>query len=158
MDVGELRLRHDPRRHRLLVLGERLGIVDLDQHRSGGDVLTALDGDFCNAPVDAGCNVEPGRVDLALHQQRLGPHQIPDRQRRDRSRRPGCLRRNHGAELSQSLPATGRIFPRGSTFTDFSRSRKKVGSREARDCALMLVNIQPRKCTLFMRRLPRHKT
>jgi hypothetical protein len=72
MDVGELRLRHDPRRHRLLVLGERLGIVDLDQHRSGGDVLTALDGDFCNAPVDAGCNVEPGRVDLALHQQRRG--------------------------------------------------------------------------------------
>ena len=65
------------------MLGDRLGVVDLHQHGARGDVLAALDRDLGDAPVDPRGDVEPRRVDLALHQQRLRPHQIPDRQAGD---------------------------------------------------------------------------
>ena len=83
VDVGKLRLGDDLGGDRLLVLGDRLGIVDLDQHGAGGDVLAAHDRDLSDAPVDPRGDVEPRRVHLALHQQRLRPHQIPDRQAGD---------------------------------------------------------------------------
>ena len=66
------------------MLGDRLGIVDPHQRRTGLDVLAARNGDRRDAPVDPRRDVEPRRVDLALHQQRLAPQQIPDRQGGDR--------------------------------------------------------------------------
>ena len=83
VDVGELRLGDDLGGQRLLVLGDRLGIVDPHQHRAGGDVLAARDRDLGDAPIDPRRDVEPRRVHLALHQQRLAPHQVPDRQAGD---------------------------------------------------------------------------
>ena len=80
IDVGELRLGDDLGGQRLLVLGDRLGVVDPHQHRAGGDVLAAHDRDLRDAPIDPRRDVEPRRIDLALHQQGLRPHQIPDRQ------------------------------------------------------------------------------
>jgi hypothetical protein len=54
------------------------GIVDPHQDRSGVDILPSLDWHVGDAPINAGCDIEPRRVDLALHQQRFGPHQVPD--------------------------------------------------------------------------------
>jgi hypothetical protein len=65
------------------LLGDCLGVVDLNEHGTRGDVLAAQDRDLCDAPVDPRGDVEPRRVDLALHQQRHRPHQIPDRQAGD---------------------------------------------------------------------------
>src|SRR5262249_17114811 len=65
-------------RQRLLVLRDRLGVVDAHQHRAGGNVLSAHHRDLRNPSIDARRDVEPRGVDLALHQQRLRPHQIPD--------------------------------------------------------------------------------
>ena len=83
IDVCELRIGDDLGGQRLLVLRDRFGIVDPHQHGVGGDVLAAHDGNVRDAPVDPRRDVEPRRVHLALHQQRLGPHQIPDRQAGD---------------------------------------------------------------------------
>jgi hypothetical protein len=71
IDIGELRLGDHLGGRCLLVLCDRLGIVDLDQHRPGGDVLAALDRDLADAPIDSRRDVEPRSVHLALHQQRL---------------------------------------------------------------------------------------
>jgi len=62
------------------MLCDRLRIVDLDQHGVGSNVLTALDRNLGNAPVDPRRDVEPRRIHFPLHQQRLRPHQVPDRQ------------------------------------------------------------------------------
>ena len=80
VDVGELRRGDDLSGERLLVLGNRFRIVDLDQHGTGGDVLAALDRDLAYPAVDTGRDVEPCRIDLALHEKRLGTHQVPDGQ------------------------------------------------------------------------------
>ena len=80
IDVGELRIGHDLGSHRLLVLRDGLGVVDAHQHRSGRDVLPAHDRDLRDASVNARRDVEPRGVHLSLHQQRLWPNQIPDRQ------------------------------------------------------------------------------
>ena len=57
VDIGELRLGHDPGGERLISFGDRLGVVDANEHRAGGDVLTADDRNFPYPPIDAGCNV-----------------------------------------------------------------------------------------------------
>jgi len=80
VDVGELRIGDDLGRQRLLVLGDRLGVVDAHQHCAGSDVLAAHDGNLGHAAIDASCDVKPGCVHLALHEQRLAAHQVPDRQ------------------------------------------------------------------------------
>jgi len=61
------------------VLGDCLGVVDLDQHGAGRDVLPALDRDLADPAIDPGRDVEPGRIHLALHQQGFGPHEVPNR-------------------------------------------------------------------------------
>jgi hypothetical protein len=61
------------------VLGDCLGVVDLDQHGASRDVLPAFDRDLADPAIDPRRDVEPGRIDLALHQQGLGPHQVPNR-------------------------------------------------------------------------------
>ena len=80
IDVGELGLGHDFGGYRLLVLCDRLGIVDADQHGVGGNILPAHDRNLRDPPVNPRHDVEPRRVHLALHQQRLRAHQVPDRQ------------------------------------------------------------------------------
>ena len=84
VDIRKLRIGDDLGGQRLLVLGDRLGIVDPHQHRVGVDVLAARDGHLSDAAVDPRGDVEARRVHLALHQQRLAPHQIIDRQGGDR--------------------------------------------------------------------------
>jgi hypothetical protein len=64
--------------HRLLVLCNRLGIIDADQHGAGGNILPAHDRNLADASVDARRDVEARRVHLALYEQRLGSHEIPD--------------------------------------------------------------------------------
>ena len=64
---------------RLLVLGDRLGVVDADQHCAGRDVLAALYRDVADPAVDPRRDVEPCGIHLALHQQRLRPYEVPDR-------------------------------------------------------------------------------
>ena len=83
IDIGELRLGDDLGGQRLLVLRDRLGIVDPHQHRACGDVLPAIYRNIADPPVDPRRDVEPRGINLALHQQRLGAHQIPDRQHGD---------------------------------------------------------------------------
>ena len=83
VDVGELRIGDDLGGQRLLVLGERLRIVDPHQHGAGGDVLAARHRDVGDAPVDPRGDVEARGVHLALHQQGLAPHEVPDRQTGD---------------------------------------------------------------------------
>jgi hypothetical protein len=80
VDVGELRLGYNLGGQRLLVLGNCLRVVDLDQHGAGVDVLAALDGNLRHAPVNPGSQIEARRVDLALHKERLRSHQIPYRE------------------------------------------------------------------------------
>ena len=63
--------------------GDCLRVVDLNEHGTRCDVLAAHDRDLGDAPVDTRGDVEPRRVDLALHQQRHRPYQIPDRQAGD---------------------------------------------------------------------------
>jgi hypothetical protein len=83
VDVRELRLRDDLGGDRLRLLGDCLGVVDLNEHGTFSDVLAAHDRDLSNTPVDPRGDVEPRRIDLALHQQRHRPHQVPDRQASD---------------------------------------------------------------------------
>jgi hypothetical protein len=79
-----LRVRDHLRGHRLLVLRQRLGIVDPHQHSVGGDVLPARHRHLSDAPVNPRCDVEAGCVHLPLHQQRLAADQVIDRQSGDR--------------------------------------------------------------------------
>src|SRR5262249_31286538 len=67
-DVRELRFGDDLGGHCLRVLGNRLGVVDLDEHGSRGDVLPAYNGNLSDAPIDPRRDVEPRRVDLPLRQ------------------------------------------------------------------------------------------
>ena len=78
-DIGELRLGDDLRGYRLLILGKRFRIVDLDQHGASRNVLAALDRNLGDATIDPRCDIEPRCVHFALHQQRFAPQQIPDR-------------------------------------------------------------------------------
>jgi hypothetical protein len=64
----------------LLKLGECLRVVDPHQHGAGDDILATLHRDFADASVDPCRDVEARGVHLALHQQRFGAHQVPDRQ------------------------------------------------------------------------------
>ena len=73
VDIGELCFGHDLGGQRLLVLGDRLGIVDAHQHGAGGNVLAALHRDIGDAAVDPRGDVEARGVHLALHQQGLRP-------------------------------------------------------------------------------------
>ena len=83
LDIGELGIGHDLGSERLLVLRERLRIVDAHQHGARGDVLPALHRDVGDTPVDPRRDVEARGVHLALYQQGLRPHQVPDRQTGD---------------------------------------------------------------------------
>ena len=83
LDIGELGIGHDLGSERLLVLRERLRIVDPHQHGAGGDVFPALHRDIGDASVDPRGDVEARGIHLALDQQRLRPHQVVDRQTRD---------------------------------------------------------------------------
>jgi hypothetical protein len=113
IDVGELRLGHDFGGQRLLVLGDCLGVVDLDQHRACRDVLAALNGNLPHAPVDPRRDVEPRRIDFALHQQRLRPHQVPDRKAGDGGdNHADDDRRNTGRRRQPMLPCLPRRFRR----------------------------------------------
>jgi hypothetical protein len=79
VDVGELRFGDDFGGLGLLVLCDRLGVIDLDQHCAGRDVLPAFDWDLADPPIDPRRDVGPGRIHLALHQQGFGPHEVPNR-------------------------------------------------------------------------------
>jgi hypothetical protein len=85
MDVGELRFGNDLGGRGLLVLRERLGVVDAHQHRSSRDRLPPLHGNLTDTAIDARRNVKPGGVHLSLDQQRLRPHEVPERQATDDS-------------------------------------------------------------------------
>src|SRR3981081_3946430 len=50
-----------------------------------GDTLPPRDRDLGDASIAPRRDVEPCRIDLALHQQRFAPHQIPERQAGDGS-------------------------------------------------------------------------
>ena len=52
MDVRELRLGDDLGGDRLRLLGDCLGVVDLNEHCTRGDVLAAHDRDLSDTPVD----------------------------------------------------------------------------------------------------------
>src|SRR3954471_5827504 len=47
------------------------GLIDAYENRAGTNILTALDGDNTDAPVDPRRDVEARGVGLALHQDRL---------------------------------------------------------------------------------------
>src|SRR5262245_52543636 len=64
VDISELRLGHGPGGLCLIALGDRLGVVDANEDRAGGDVLTAHDGNLRHSAIDAGSNVEPRRIHL----------------------------------------------------------------------------------------------
>src|SRR5262249_40893833 len=49
-------------------------------HCAGRDVLPAFDRDLADPAIDPRRDVEPGRIDLALHQQGFGPHEVPNRE------------------------------------------------------------------------------
>ena len=51
-DIGELRLSDDLGGERLLILGKRFRIIDLDQHGAGRNILAALDGNLGDTPIE----------------------------------------------------------------------------------------------------------
>src|SRR5262249_39121001 len=59
------------------------GVVEAYEDGTCGHVLTPGDGDLRDATVDTCRDVEPCRIHFALDEQRLGPDEIPDRQRSD---------------------------------------------------------------------------
>src|SRR5262249_702968 len=79
-DVRKLRFGDGPSGDRLRVLGNCLGVIDLNEYSTRRDVLPTHDRDLGDAPVDPRGNVKPRRIDLTLHQQWHRPDQIPDRQ------------------------------------------------------------------------------
>ena len=90
IDVRALRLGDNLGGQRLLVLCERLRVVDPHQDRAGVDVLAADHRNLCDAAIDPCRKIEPCRVHFALHQQGFAAHEIPDRQ--------GSNRCNHHAD------------------------------------------------------------
>src|SRR5262249_60322965 len=64
-------------------LTQRPRVVDAHQNGASRDGLPADHRDLTDAAIDAGGKIHAGGVDLALNEQRLGPNQIPDRQRND---------------------------------------------------------------------------
>ena len=80
IDIRELRFGHDLRSQRLLVLCNGLRVIDAHQHGAGGNVLPAKDRNLRDASIDPRRDVQPRCVHLALHEQRLRSHQIPDGQ------------------------------------------------------------------------------
>ena len=80
-DVGKLGIGNGHCRFHLFELGDRLRIIDADEHSLCRNILAALDGDFLDPSVDARGDVEPRRIDLALHKQRDWPQQIEEGKR-----------------------------------------------------------------------------
>jgi hypothetical protein len=80
-DFGKLRIGNGHCRFHLFELGDRLRIIDADEHSLRRNILPALDGDFLDPAVDPRGDIEPCRVDLALHKQRYRSQQIKCRQR-----------------------------------------------------------------------------
>ena len=139
IDIGELRIGDDLGGQRLLVLRERLRIVDPHQHGAGGNILPALHRNVGDTPVDPRGDVEARGVHLALHQQGLRPHQVPDRQTGDDgddqpdddsgnpsgSRRAGgrCLLRVQGHSFRWSVGCLHlQSKPRQTCIVSFTRS------------------------------------
>ena len=83
LEVGQ---RDQQRRLGLLELGQQLGIVDRHQELAGRDVLAAIDRALGDPAIDARRDVDARGIGLALDQERLRLHQIPQRQRHDRRR------------------------------------------------------------------------
>jgi len=119
-DVGELRLSDHLGGKRLLVLGERLGIVDPHQHRVGGNVLPARNRDLGDAPIDARREIKPRGVNLALHQQRLAADQIPEREHYHGRGDHAVTERDQderAEELGKQLAVQAGDAPDGATLT-----------------------------------------
>ena len=144
LDIGELRIGHHLGSERLLVLRERLRIVDPHQHGAGGDVLPALHRDVGDTPVDPRGDVEARGVHLALYQQGLRPHEVPDRQTGDDgddqpdddggnpsgSRRAGgrCFLRVQGHSFRWSVGCLHlQSKPRQTCIVSFTRSGQNQG-------------------------------
>ena len=79
--VGKLGIGNGLCRLHLLELGDRLRIIDPDEHSPCRNVLAALDGNFLDPSVDARGDIKPRRIGFALHKQRFRPQQIEEGKR-----------------------------------------------------------------------------
>ena len=143
LDIGELGGGDRQPGFRFLELGQQFRIVDLVQQLARGDILAALDRALADPAVDARRDVDAGRVRLALDEQRLRLHEIPERQandRRDNERddegRPACdLRRSRNARRAVCQDGIGG---RGSFIAHSPPDRRAGGNRHRR---LLIVRV-----------------
>ncbi len=116
-NVGEIGLGDRLGGARLVELGDELGVVDDQQKLARCDIVASLDRTLSDQPVDARRNIDPRRVRLALHDQRLCLEQIPERKagddRHDHEQHDRCASRRLRRFRRRRL---GGCFVRASQF------------------------------------------